>query len=154
MCDDLGSDRDFGQNMERLHETAIGQCFVGERPASDGMALLSVGFDHGVSIWVDFQLWLFVECEGRIGHSAAPSRFTVTRRTRKPDAYTASFGCGRRDPANKFWYPRRGRDCGQLDAPPDHKDGWAFWYSRDFESPTLANWMKGKRYNKDRFGQG
>ena len=139
LVDDLNSDLLFIRNAEALHGFAVRDSIAGRLPTSDGLAVLHVDVDIRKSISVDFQLWFFVEKRGQLGHSASPSRFSIQATT--DNEFTATFGCGLRDPNGKFWYPRTNKHYGRYDVPPDSKDGWAFWREKQYGKSTLSNWM-------------
>jgi hypothetical protein len=142
VLDDLRADVEFNRNAAELHESIVDRVFVPHRPTTDGLGILNVRIDFEKSICIDFQLWFFVERGGRLGHSASPSRFSVTRSDDDQSVYHASIGCGLRDSAGRFWYPREDSDYGRFDAAPDRDDGWAYFFAKTFGDGTLSNWMK------------
>lgn len=80
------------RNAEQLHESAVHRCIPSDCPATDGLGLLGVGIDIGSSIWADFQLWFLVDLNGRIGNSAAPSRFTVGKHADQVNSFLRPLG--------------------------------------------------------------
>ncbi len=106
VLDDLRTDVEFNRNAGELHESIVDRVFVPHRPTTDGLGILNVKIDFENSICIDFQLWFFVERGGRLGHSASPSRFSVSRSADDKSVYHASIGFGLRDSAGGFWYPR------------------------------------------------
>jgi hypothetical protein len=142
ILDDLLTDVEFNRNASELHESIVDLVFAMNRPTTDGLGILNVEFDFEKSICIDFQLWFFVERGGRLGHSASPSRFSVTRSADDENTYHASIGCGIRDSAGRFWYPREGSEYGRFDAAPDRDSGWAYFFAKTFGDGTLSNWMR------------
>ena len=142
VLEDLRTDVEFNRNADELHESIVDQVFALGRPTTDGLGILSVTIDFEKSICVDFQLWFFVERRGKIGHSASPSRCSVTRSADDENVYHASIGCGLRDSGGRFWYPREDSEYGRYDVAPDHNDGWAYFFAKTFGDGTLSNWMR------------
>jgi len=141
LCHDIATDVSFLRNAEHVHEIAIHDCFPIDCPVSDGLAILGVGIDHGSSIWVNFQIWLFVDRNGSVSHSAFPSRLTVTQKAGFENRYIASLGCGLRDARGRFWYPRNAPHHGRYDFAPEHEGDWAFWYSKELGDASISGWL-------------
>ena len=141
ISDDFRSDTQFMSATERLHQLAARSCFAEEFPTTDGLEVLAVDIDFGVSIWVDFQLWFFADRCDKLGHSAAPGRFTVSAADNDSDQFVASFGCGLRGPDAGFWYPREDAYYGRLDQPPNEPDQWAYWKTKTYGDSSLASWI-------------
>lgn len=143
VLDDLRSDLEFNRAAEELHEWIVEQSFGRDKPTTDGLEILNVKIDFEKSICVGFRLWFFVDCKGT-GHSASPSRFSVMRSADDESVYRASVGCGLRDKAGRFWYPRNDPDYGRFDTGPDRDDEWAYYRAKTFGDGTLSNWMKAR----------
>lgn len=148
VVDDLIHDSGFLRAAEQLHEVAIHSCFPRTPPVTDGVGVLGVGIELGTSISVDFRLWLFAGEAGRLGHSASPARFTVSRTSSNQAGYNASFGCGLRDVNGQFLYPRTDKNYGRFDRPPETPEGWAFWYTKTYGDSSLSGWLMNRRRDR------
>ena len=131
LFDHVRADEPFSSDLSELHQHATWLVFPDDSPSTDGVDIVRVEIDFLTSITVVTRLWYFIERNGHLGHSVAPSRFAVRRSTRDSAIYTASFGLGLKDGHGEFWYPRTNKYYGSSDDPPVNDADWAFFESRD-----------------------
>lgn len=144
ICADIQSNEEFRIDFSTLHERATCLAFQGNSPSTDGLGIVRVEIDLLVSVSVVSRLWYFVDCNGQLGYSVAPSRFTVRRSLPYSTKYAASFGLGLCDDHGCFWYPRTNKDCGSLDDPPTSDAEWAFFRSHAY-GESLADWARRRK---------
>lgn len=134
---DLQSDPKFLPIAEKLHDDVVRQSLCGRCVASDGLSIVGVSIDIGISIVVDFRLHYL---DGPGGFSFAPSRFAVELTERNYNLALASFGCGLSEPDGDFWYTASRKDCDYM-IPTSDYDRWAFYRSKPFGDSSLSSWV-------------
>ena len=142
LIEDLSSDDGFMATVEKLHIEAAQQCGQSSI-VSDGVSIVSVCIEFGVSLIVDFRLDSLGGRQGACDggptgrYASAPSRFSVVLAADRNDSAEASFGLGLREPDGDFWYPADDRRTVQAMSPDF--DRWAFVCSRSVGRATLAS---------------
>ncbi len=143
LAEDLVADRQFTDATNNMHEWVADHCLGDDQPTTDGVGITNVGIELGTAISVDFQLWFMVNNASSC--SAAPARFTVHHDQPRKGIDTATFGCGLRDSNGRFWYPRRDKQIGRFDTPPDSTDDWAYFKTKNYGDASLSAWLSDRK---------